>query len=136
MMDQLIQYIINIPKVEDYRGNLSVLCDSGVLPFVVARTYWHTNLQVGEVGYPAAKYTTREMVVALYGSIEIETEGKSGFKTLRLERPDQGAYIPPMTWRRIYSNSENAAVLIVASALCDPVDCITDYNKFQDLISE
>ncbi|MDE5801186.1 MAG: FdtA/QdtA family cupin domain-containing protein [Paramuribaculum sp.] len=136
MMDLLTPYIIDIPKVEDYRGNLSVLCDSGVLPFECVRAYWHTNFPTGEIGVPLAWYTTQEIVVVLSGSVEIETEGKSGFKTLRLDRPDHGAYIPPMTWRRIYSRSENAVALIVTSTLYDSTDCITDYDKFHNLISE
>lgn len=135
-MDRLTPYIIDIPKVEDYRGNLSVLCDSGVLPFECVRAYWHTNFPTGEIGAPLAMYNTHELVVPLVGSIEIETEGAFGFKTLQLDRPEQGIYIPPMTWRRIYSRSDNAVVLIVASALYDPTDCITDYDKFHDLISE
>lgn len=135
-MNRQTPYIIDIPKVEDYRGNLSVLCDTGVLPFACVCAYWHTNFPTGEIGAPLARYSTSELVVPLVGSIEIETDGVSGFKTLRLNRPEQGAYIPPMTWRRIYSCSDNALVLMVASALYDPADCITDYDKFHDLISE
>lgn len=133
-MDPLTPHIINIPKIEDSRGNLSVLTDTGVLPFGIARTCWLTGSCNGEACSPAARYSTEEFVVPLCGSIEVTVEGASGFTTFRLDRPDRGVFIPAMTWRRIYCATD-ATVMIVCSTLYDRTDCIVDHEQFTNLIN-
>jgi len=42
-------FIINLPKIEDVRGNLSFLEDGEHIPFEIKRTYWIYDVPGGQI---------------------------------------------------------------------------------------
>ena len=48
----------------------------------------------------------------------------------RLDRPDVGLYVPPMTWGTQYKYSLDAVLLVFASHEYDAGDYIRDYDEF------
>ena len=48
----------------------------------------------------------------------------------RLEEPDVGLYVGPMTWREMHDFTEGAVLLVLASAPHDEADYIRDYDDF------
>ena len=64
--------IINLPKIVDGRGNLSIIEEFKHIPFKIKRTYWIYDVPGGvERGGHAYKQNI-EFVVALSGSFDVE----------------------------------------------------------------
>ncbi len=128
--------IIEIPTARDPRGNLSVLENSGVVPFNIARVYWIYDLPSDTERHGHAFYSQSEIIVPLSGSFDIETEDTCGCRTFHLDRPNKGLYIPPMTWRSIKNFSTLSSALVISSELFDENDYIRSYSQYHNLISE
>lgn len=126
--------IYKILKIADPRGNLSVIQHPSTLPFEPARVYWVTDVPSGMNRFGHAYYSSREVIVALSGSIEISTESSDGhMDRFTLSSPDQALYIPPMTWRELSHFATNSVALIVSDTLFDELDYIRDHDYFRSL---
>lgn len=128
--------LIDIIKIADRRGNLSVLQYPTNMPFDPVRTYWISNVPAGMMRYGHAYYSAQELVIALSGSFDVVTENVDGIKHFTLSRADRGLYIPAMTWREFTNFSTNGIALVLSSSLYDEVDYIRDKEYFTKLISE
>src|SRR5689334_15916638 len=105
-------YIINLPKINDDRGNLTFFETNNHIPFKIKRTYWIYDVPGGEKRGGHAYRHLQEFIIALSGSFDVILEnGKSQVK-FSLNRSYFGLYIPPMTWRQIENFSTNALALI------------------------
>lgn len=128
--------IIDIVKIEDYRGNLSVLQYPSPLPFVPARAYWIHDVPSGMMREGHAYHSSQELIIALSGRIDVTTQGVDGaINTFTLSKPNEALYVPQMTWRELHNFATNSAVLIVTDTLYDENDYIRskdDYNKLID----
>lgn len=129
--------LIDIVKISDPRGNLSVLQYPSTLPFEPVRAYWIHDVPSGMMRHGHAFYSAQELIVALSGRIEVATESPDGsIKRFTLSRPDQALYVPPMTWRELDNFATNSAVLIVSDRLYDEMDYIRDKNVYNNLVNE
>ena len=78
--------VINIGKIRDKRGNLSVV-ESGIsLPFEIARTYWVYDVPGGEERQGHAYYNSEEFIVALSGSFDLMIDDGNERMTFHLDR--------------------------------------------------
>jgi dTDP-4-dehydrorhamnose 3,5-epimerase-like enzyme len=131
-----IPYIIELPMIGDSTiGYLSVVEFQKLLPFKPERLYWTYYTPESIVRGRHAHYKTEQLLVAVSGTILVNIETmNSELLTYKLEKPNQGLYIPPMTWHTIqYSHS--AVQLIIASTLFNEADYIRDYMVFSSLKS-
>lgn len=75
--------IINIPKIEDPRGNLTFIEQNKHIPFEIKRVYWIYDVPGGEIRGSHAYKTLNEFVVALSGSFDVVLhDGKEEITTL------------------------------------------------------
>lgn len=63
--------IINLPKIGDKRGNLSVIEEFKQIPFKIERTYWIYDVPGGEKRGGHAYYENTEFIVAMSGSFDV-----------------------------------------------------------------
>lgn len=106
------------------------------VPFLIKRVYWtyYTPNEVERGGH--AHYELQQLIFAVSGSIDFETESLDGHKEcFVLTKPNIGLYIPKMLWRTIRF-SHNAVLLCLASDLYSEADYIRDYKSFKALNSE
>jgi hypothetical protein len=122
--------IIDLPKIEDKRGNLSFFENSKQIPFEIKRTYWIYDVPGGEARGGHAFINSQEMIVALSGSFDIVlTNGKEERK-FTLNRSYYGLFIPKMWWRKIENFSTNSLALIVSDIEYDQNDYIRSFSNF------
>jgi mannose-6-phosphate isomerase-like protein (cupin superfamily) len=101
------------------------------LPFEVARVYWIHEVPAGAVRGQHAHHRTAQVLVALAGTLTVETELPNGQKEqFELTSPTQGLYVPAHVWRTV-RYSADARQLVLASAPYDPTDYIHDYAAFR-----
>lgn len=125
--------IIELKKIPDPRGNLSVVEGGIDIPFHVKRVYWIYDVPGGEIRGSHAFKNTEEIIVALSGSFDaILNDGVNEYK-FPLNRSYYGLLVPKMYWRRLENFSTNSTALILASTVYDAEDYIRDFGKFKNL---
>lgn len=125
--------IIELPKINDPRGNLSFFENNQQIPFTIARTYWIYDVPGGDKRGGHAYKTLEEFIVALSGSFDIIVHnGKQEYK-FSLNRSYYGLYVPPLHWHRLENFSTNALALIAGSQLYKEQDYIRDFEDFTQL---
>lgn len=127
------EYIIELPKIADSRGNLSFFENTKQIPFQIQRTYWIYDVPGGGARGGHAFKEQHEFIVALSGSFDVTIDnGKSSMK-YSLNRSYYGLYVPSMLWRTIDNFSTNALALIVSDLKFDHDDYIRSYEDFKML---
>lgn len=63
--------IIDLPKILDRRGNLSIIEEENHIPFKIKRTYWIYDVPGGEKRGGHAYRENQEFIVALSGSFDV-----------------------------------------------------------------
>lgn len=124
--------IISLPKIFDYRGNLSFAEENNHIPFKIERTFWIYDVPGGEERGGHAYKETEEFIVALSGSFDVMVDdGKGNVQTFQLNRSYYGLYVPKMMWRQMTNFSTNSVAMVLASMPYDANDYIRDYGIFK-----
>ena len=122
--------IIDLPKILDRRGNLSIIEEMKNIPFEIKRSFWIYDVPGGETRGGHAYKETQEFIVALSGSFDVVIDDGKIKQTFSLNRSYYGLYVPQMMWRQMINFSTNSLALIVASTEYDANDYIRDYSEF------
>ncbi len=116
--------ILNLPKICDPRGNLSIVESNGNVPFEIARAYWIYDVPGGKRRDGHAFRTQQEFIVALSGSFDVVLDDGEAETRYHMARSYYGLYVPPMTWRKIDNFSTNSVVLVLTDQKYDRADYI------------
>lgn len=127
-------YINNIPKIIDYRGNLSFVEEESHIPFKIKRTFWIYDVPGGEDRGGHAYKETEEFIISLSGSFDVVLDdGAGNMQTFQLNRSYYGLYVPKMIWRQMTNFSTNSVAMVLASTRYDAKDYVRDYEEFKTL---
>ena len=128
--------LINLPKIEDPRGNLTFIEEEKDIPFKIKRVYWIYDVPGGQIRGGHAFKKQEEVVVALSGSFDVVvTDGKREQRH-HLNRSYFGLYIPNGIWRHMENFSTNSVVMVLSSTSFNEEDYIRDYGEFQKQIKD
>ena len=114
---------IELPKVADKRGNLSI-----------ARTYWLYDVPGDEHRNGHAFKEQEEFIVALSGSFDIVLNDGTETRRYHMARSYYGLYVPRMMWRELDNFSTNSLALVLSSTLYDAGDYIEDFEEYRTLL--
>ena len=123
--------IIDFPKVEDPRGNLTFLQNRDQIPFEIQRVFWTYDVPGGEIRGGHAYRQQQELIIALSGSFDViitYPEGRE--EKYSLNRSYYGLYVPALTWRHMENFATNSLGVHLSSAKYDPSDYLRDFSKF------
>ncbi|OYU80155.1 MAG: hypothetical protein CFE23_10565 [Flavobacterium sp. BFFFF1] len=121
--------LIDIPKVHDVRGNLSVV-EGNTIPFKMNRIYYLYDVPGGEERGGHAHIDNQAVVIALSGSFDVVLKDGTTAKTIMLNKPSQGLLIPTGIWRELQNFSSGSVCLVIASDLFTEDDYIREYDDF------
>lgn len=122
--------IIQLPKIEDLRGNLSFLEEINHIPFKIERVYWIYDVPGGQIRGGHAFRNQQEFIIALSGSFDVITDNGKTKQLFSLNRSYYGLYIPNGIWRQMENFSTNSLALVLSSTSYDEQDYIRDYDIF------
>lgn len=124
-------YLVELPKVNDPRGNLTFIQPGAALPFEIERCYWIYDVPGDKSRFGRALRHTTEMIVALSGSFDVRLDcGDGAVRIVHLRRGYQALVINPMCWREIDNFSTNSVALVLSSTTFDEADYIRDHDEF------
>lgn len=121
--------IVNIPKIEDPRGNLSVI-EKEVVPFEIKRVYYLYDVPAGAERGGHAHKKLQQFLVALSGSFDVILNDGKEQKIVTLNKPFEGLLITNGIWRELKNFSSGAVCLVVASDVFEEADYIREFNEF------
>lgn len=126
-------HIIELPKVEDPRGNLTFIQHPEHLPFQMQRVFWTYDVPGGETRGGHAYRTQREFVIALSGSFDIVVRNvDDSVDTFQMNRSYYGLYLPALTWRRMENFSTNALSIHVSDSTYEEEEYVRDWNLYKE----
>ena len=129
-MEETKAKIIDLPKILDRRGNLSVVEQLKQVPFKIERAFWIYDVPGDSVRGGHAFRETEEFVVALSGSFDVVLHDGEEEQVFHLNRSYYGVYVPKMIWREMRNFSTNAVALVVSSTRYSEDDYIMDFEEF------
>jgi len=121
---------IDLQKIPDPRGNLSVVEQLRDVPFDIARAFLMYDVPGGEVRGGHAYKQSCEFIIALSGSFDIVTNEGGLKSTHSLNRSYYGLYLPNGVWRHMENFSTNALALVLSSTHFDEADYLYSYEDY------
>jgi dTDP-4-dehydrorhamnose 3,5-epimerase-like enzyme len=122
--------IINLPKFEDVRGNLSFIQEFAHVPFKIERVYWIYDVPGGQYRGGHAFKQQNELIVALSGSFDVIIDDGIQEQRYSLNRSYYGLYLPSGLWRKMENFSTNSLALVLSSTHFDKDDYVYEYSDF------
>lgn len=122
--------IINLPKITDPRGNLSIIEQIKQIPFEIKRVHWIYDVPGGLDRGGHAYKETEEFIVALSGSFDVVIDDGEMQERFPLNRSYFGLYVPKGMWRTMTNFSTNSLALVLSSTVYDERDYVSDYGEY------
>jgi len=128
--------IIELPKIVDLRGNLSVIEGGNQIPFDIKRVYYLYDVPGGSSRAGHGHEELQQLIVAMSGSFDVIVDDGHQRKKFQLNRSYYGLYVPSGMWREIDNFSSGGVCLVLASTLYDPTDYYHDYQEFKRFVNQ
>ena len=122
--------IIDIPKIEDYRGNIGVI-EKNIIPFEIKRIYYLYNIPCSAKRGGHSHKEQFEFLIALSGSLDVILKDGITIKKVTLNSPDKGLLIKTNVWRELENFSTGTVCLVLASDIFEEEDYIRDFEDFK-----
>lgn len=122
--------ILDLPKINDPRGNLTFIEANRHIPFDIRRVYYLYDVPGGAERGGHAHKALHQLIIAIAGSFDIHLNDGCAKKKIHMNRSYNGLYVCPMIWREIDNFSSGAVCMVLASDYYDEEDYYRDYDKF------
>lgn len=127
---------MEFPKVKDPRGNLTFIEGQRHIPFDVKRVFYLYDVPAGESRGAHAHRKLRQVLICLSGSFDVQLNDGIATKTVHLNRPWRGLYVPPMIWCAEVNFDPGSVCLVLASELYEEADYYRDYNAYVAAVTD
>ncbi len=122
--------IVDLPKIQDPRGNLTFVESSNQIPFDISRVYYLYDVPGGSERGGHAHKELHQLIIAMSGSFDVLLDDGKEKKRVHLNRSYYGLYVCPMIWRELDNFSSGSICMVLASNKYDEVDYYRDYAEF------
>lgn len=122
--------IVDLPIINDPRGNLTFVESGRHIPFDIRRVYYLYDVPGGAERGGHAHKVLHQLIIAISGSFDIHLDDGFEKKTVHMNRSFYGLYVCPMTWRELDNFSSGAVCMVLASDYYDELDYYREYTEF------
>ena len=123
--------LIDLRKISDRRGNLTVIEGNQDIPFDVKRVYYLYDVPGGESRGAHAHKALYQLIIAANGSFTVTLDDGKHKKAFNLKRSYYGLLVVPGIWRVLDDFSSGAVLLCLASEHYEEDDYIRNYKEFK-----
>jgi len=122
--------MIELPRITDPRGNLTVVEGGEHVPFDIERVYYLYDIPGGAERGGHAHKEAQEFIIAMSGSFDVSLDDGYAQERVHLNRSYYGLHIGRMVWRQIDNFSSGSVCVVLASTHYDESDYYRDYDEF------
>lgn len=122
--------IIELGKIHNRSGNITVIGENKIIPFSIKRVYYLYDIPGGAERGGHAHKNLYQLIVAASGSFDVTLDDACIRKTINLKHPYIGLLLIPGIWRELNNFSSGSNCLVLASDLYNENDYIRDYKNF------
>jgi dTDP-4-dehydrorhamnose 3,5-epimerase-like enzyme len=122
--------LIDLPRINDPRGNLTFIEGARHVPFEIKRVYYLYDVPGGAERGGHAHKNLHQLIIAMSGSFDVVLDDGAHQKRFHLNRSYFGMYICPMIWRALDNLSSGSVCMVLASNYYAEDDYFRDYNAF------
>jgi len=123
--------VVELPRVQDRRGNLTFVEAGRHVPFDIQRVYYLYDVPGGAERGGHGHFSLRQLIVAMSGSFDVVLDDGKRRVRYHLNRSYTGLYVCPMIWRELDNFSSGSVCLVLASEPYDETDYLRDYETFR-----
>jgi UDP-2-acetamido-3-amino-2,3-dideoxy-glucuronate N-acetyltransferase len=124
----------HLPQVDDLRGNLSFGEIGREVPFEVKRYFLVYGVSSKDIRGEHAHRGLHQFLVCVHGRCHVVADDGDNRQEFALDAPSLGLYLPPMVWATQYKYTEDAVLLVLASAWYSAESYIREYAEFLRLV--
>jgi hypothetical protein len=122
--------IVDLSKVHNSSGNITVLENGSNIPFEVKRIYFLYDVPGGEGRGGHAHYNLEQYIIAASGAFDVVLDDGTNKRRFTLNRPYVALHIVPGLWRELENFSSGSISLVLASQKYMENDYIRNYQEF------
>lgn len=122
--------VVELPKIHNPAGNITILQNGVHLPFDIKRVYYLYDVPGGSERGGHAHKNLHQLIIAAGGCFDVIIDDGKNKKIIQLNRPNFGLMVIPGIWREIVNFSSGAICLVMASEKYSEDDYIREYNNF------
>ncbi|MBA3691860.1 MAG: WxcM-like domain-containing protein [Acidobacteria bacterium] len=126
--------IIELPKINDPRGNLTFVENQTHIPFDIKRVYYTYDVPGGAERGGHAHKELKQLIIAMSGSFDITLDDGFEKQKFHLNRSYFGLYVCSMIWREIDNFSSGSVCMVLASEFFDEADYYREYQDFLNAV--
>lgn len=127
-------HLVELPKIEDARGNLTFIEGHRHVPFEIQRVYYLYDVPGGAERGGHAHKALNQLIIAMAGSFDVVLDDGRQRKRFHLNRSYYGLYVCPMIWRELDNFSSGSVCMVLASNRYDESDYYRDYAQYQSVL--
>ncbi|MEI6864584.1 FdtA/QdtA family cupin domain-containing protein [Flavicella sp.] len=127
--------LIDIPKITDVRGNLSVI-ENDTIPYPIKRVYYLYDVPSDSFRGGHSHKEQSEFLIALSGSFDVILDDGFTRETVTLNKPNKGLLIEPGIWRELDDFSSGSVCLVLASNTFSEKDYIRSFKEFKKSVKK
>lgn len=122
--------ILEFPRIQDPRGNLTFIEAPQHLPFPIRRVYYLYDVPGGANRGGHAHRRLEQCLIAVSGSFDVTVDTGRARQVITLNRSFCGLYLPNMVWRELSNFATGSVCLVLASEVYSESDYIRRYDDF------
>jgi dTDP-4-dehydrorhamnose 3,5-epimerase-like enzyme len=126
--------IIELSTIADSRGKLTVIEGDQNIPFKIERIFYMHEIVSDRGGH--AHKETDQIIIAMHGSYDITIDNGKEKKTINMNSPEIGLYLPRLTFTDFSNISQDAVILVLANTHYDMSKSIRSYEEFISYINK
>ncbi|MCH5226538.1 MAG: FdtA/QdtA family cupin domain-containing protein [Muribaculaceae bacterium] len=128
--------IVEIPKMSDHRGNLSVVENFREFPEGIKRIFWIYGVPEGEGRAAHAHKEQIQLIIPVSGHFRVVIDNTKEKETFILDRPNHGLLVYPGNWISLEDFSKDAVCMVVAPEIYDESDYMREYDEFLEWVAK
>lgn len=125
---------IELPRIESESGAITPVEGGAEIPFEIERVFFLYDVVAGAVRGGHAHRTLEQVYVAAMGAFRVVLDDGRERRTVDLNQPHVGLYIPTMVWSDLVDFASGTIAVVLASHHYDESEYVRDYDAYLRLV--